>query len=318
MPAPSPDRSLVVLVGLILAHASWPAKVRAEGPSEKSQLWDSLRYPAAGDYFDLVSRSELAIANRAQSAETLAKAQADLAAAIRLSPGRPQAWVALGRLREAARQYDGAAEAYGKASRLDPSYLPRTLGYARAMALLRAGRHLASAIVFRALARPKDPPRMAASLLGNAANAYLAAGHLKTALALFQAAIDKDPGYAPPRWGLAVASHMAAHPKRAENLARVALLLDPEARFLSSEHALFVPQASRHYHLALSLEARGELASATRAWSIFLKEAPRSPWRPQVEAALERLGRVRDKAGSRASTGTPPGAPRPGAPRGQR
>lgn len=267
----------------------------------------------------LAARDAKAEAARLRAAEGVARE------AIRMIPSRPQGWEVLGRLMQAMDRQGEAADAYAEALRLDSSFRPRTLGYAFAMSSMRAGRYLVASGTLQALVGPEDPPRLAATLLCNAAVALVAAGQLHRARSLFEQAVTKDPAYEPPRWGLAVTAHHAEKPDLARRLARAALLVDPKARFLTSPRALFVPLETRHYYEALASEAQGDPRRALAQWQAYLRAAPRSPWRAQAEAALLRLRPSVGSSGPALAEGmrgapsvrprdTPPGRPRGGAP----
>lgn len=305
-----------ILCALILLSpgALAPTRGSAAPAPRESKLWDGLRYPARGRYHDLVSEAEVLASATGKDPAERRRAEALLTEAIRIARGRPQAWHVLGRLHSAAGEHGRAADALARARKLDPAYQPRALGYAFGMACLRAGRYREAAAALEKLPRAKDPPRLRAMLLHNAAEAHLAAGHLATARGLFREAVVADLGYAPPRWGLAVATHRAERYAQAASLARAALRVDPGAAFLRSPRALYVDTGDRRYHEALAAEAAGDRAGALAAWRAFLREAPRSPWRAQAERALRRLEASPPEAPRRA-----PATPRrPDRPRGGR
>ncbi len=279
-------------------------------PRRSSRLWDRVLYPAAGRYHDLLDEAERLLSNAHPSTRARGRASRCIHEALELSPRRPQAWRLQGRLLATTGAWGRAADAYDRARKLDPHYQPRNLGYAFAMATWRAGRYVRAAKALLALRRPQDPARLAAMLETNAAEAYLAAGHLQQAIQLYKRAIARDVRYAPPRWGLAVAYHRAERPSLAGRLAVVALQIDPQAKALLSGQALYLPAASRHYHLALMWQARGDRTRARAEWAAYLKAAPRSPWRSQARAALTRLSQAAPRphaAGRRSRARAPRG-----------
>lgn len=281
---------LLPTLALTWALAAPPAHADPATDRRSSQLWDQVLYPAAGRYQDLLDAAQRLLSTARPTAHARARALAFIRRALALSPRHPQAWRMLGRLHRITGAFGKAADAYARARKLDPHYLPRNLGYAYAMTSWRAGRYARAGKAFVSLVRSKDSPRLVAILLTNAAEAYHAAGHLRRAIELYRLAIARDVRYAPPRWGLAVAYHRAEKPALAGRLVAAALQVDPKATALLGPRALYVPAASRHYHLALLWQGRKDPARARKAWQAFGKAAPRSPWRHQARAALKRLG----------------------------
>ncbi|MFH2010671.1 MAG: tetratricopeptide repeat protein [bacterium] len=278
-------RAALLLAGLMLPASSPHARTTRP----PSRLWARMVYPAGGAYAAAVAQAETLLSRRPWTTQQRQRARALLRRAVHLSPRRPEAHRLLGDLLGAEGRWAHAAKAYDRARTLDPTYLPRNLGYRFAMAAARAGRFAAAGAALLQLVRGTDSARMTAVLWNNAAESYLAAGYLRRAITLYHKARARDRTYPTPLYGLAVAYHRDGRPLLGRSTMAAALRADPGMTRLTGKTAVYFPAAARHYHLALAWESRGQTARAADAWKAFLAADASGPWVLQARAALARL-----------------------------
>ena len=123
-----------------------------------------------------------------------------LQAAVKLNPGFPAAWMALGREDFANQQYEQSAEAFAKVTAQSPSAAPDTLeaGFYRGLSLLYTGNYSVAEVAFTGVSRvlPLAP------VLNNQGVAVSRQNH--DATPLFRQAVTADPTTPDYHFNLAV------------------------------------------------------------------------------------------------------------------